>query len=263
MRKLLRSPGGLMACQLAALWPHWLWLARRTGDGSDEPWGVLAMLAVAGLLWVDRERLNREPSPRWLALAGAMTLVAAVATSGAPPILAAALALLAFAALLGGLLPPERPRVALALLSLMILPVGASLNFYLGYPLRWLCAQGAAPLVGLSGIAVTPEGAALTWNGRQVLVDAPCAGIAMLWVGLFAALLTSYQRGAPPVRLLGNLALSALIIVAANVLRNAVLFFKEAGLVAWPAWSHEAVGLAAFALALYPIYRLTAWRAPC
>lgn len=262
MRELLGSPGGLIACQLAALWPHWLWLVRRTGDGSDEPWGVLALLTVAGLLWVDRQRLNRAPSPRWLALAAVLTLVAAVATGGLPPILAAALALLAVAALLGGLLPPERPRAALALLLLLILPVGASLNFYLGYPLRWLCAQGAAPLVALSGVAVTPEGAALTWNGRQVLVDAPCAGIAMLWVGLFAALVASYLRGAPPLRLLGNLALSALIIVAANVLRNAVLFFKEAGLIAWPGWSHEAVGLAAFALALYPIYRLSAGRAP-
>ena len=40
---------------------------------------------------------------------------------------------------------------------------------------------------------------------------------------------------------------------AANVARNTALFFPEAGLADWPAWSHEAIGLAALALAVVPI----------
>lgn len=258
-----RLAGGLLALQVAALWPHAGWLARRLGDGSDDPWGLLALVAVGALLWKDRESLRAEPSATVLAGAGGLTLLAALATGGLPPIVAAAVALLAVATLLAGLLPPQRPRAALAMLVLMALPVGASLNFYLGYPLRWLSAQAAAPLIGLAGVAVTPEGAALAWNGRRVLVDAPCAGIAMLWVGLFAALLVSYLNDAGWRRVLVNVGLAGTIVVAANVLRNAVLFFKEAGLVAWPAWTHEAVGLVVFALALYPIYRLAGWRRSC
>lgn len=259
----LQLPGGLLVLQLAALWPHGRWLARRLGDGSDDPWGLLALLAVAVLVWHDRQQLNPAPATAVLALAGGLTLLAALAIGVLPAILAAAIALLALATLLAGLLPAARPRLALVLLVLMTLPVGASLNFYFGYPLRWFCAWAAAPLIGLAGVTVTPDGAALAWNGQRVLVDAPCAGIAMLWVGLFAALLCSYLNGAGWRRVLVNAALAGLIVVAANVLRNAVLFFKEAGLVAWPAWTHEVIGLLAFALAFYPIYRLSTWRRSC
>ncbi len=41
------------------------------------------------------------------------------------------------------------------------------------------------------------------------------------------------------------------------MLRNALLFFPEAGLVPAPAWLHGAIGLAAFALALLPILGFT------
>lgn len=258
-----RLAGGLLVLQVAALWPHGVWLLRRLGDGSDEPWGLLALLAVAFVVWHERARLAAVPGNATLLGAGALTLLAALAGGGLPPILAAAIALLALATLLAGLLPANRPRAALVLLVLMTLPLGASLNFYLGYPLRWLCAQGAAPLIGLFGVAVTPDGAALAWNGRRVLVDAPCAGIAMLWVGAFAALLLSYLNDAGWRRVLLNLGFAGAVVIGANVLRNAVLFFKEAGLVSWPAWSHEVVGLAAFALAFYPIYRFDCWRRSC
>jgi len=39
-------PAWLLALQAAALWPIWLWYAKRTADGSDEPWGLLALGAV-------------------------------------------------------------------------------------------------------------------------------------------------------------------------------------------------------------------------
>jgi hypothetical protein len=41
-----------LALLLAALWPHLAWIARRLTDGSDEPWGILALatvLTVGGL----------------------------------------------------------------------------------------------------------------------------------------------------------------------------------------------------------------------
>ncbi len=55
-----------------------------------------------------------------------------------------------------------------------------------------------------------------------------------------------------------NGAAAALLVLAANVARNTALFFPEAGLVHWPAWSHEAIGLAALALAIVPIVFITA-----
>lgn len=254
------NPAWLLGLQLAALWPHWVWMARRAGDGSDEPWGMVALATLAVLAWRDRGLLAEEVSGPALAAAGALSVAAALGLSVLPPIVAAALALLAVAVLLGAMLPAARPRAALAVLALLALPLAASLNFYLGFPLRWLCARGAAALLGLAGWQATPEGAALLWNGQTVLIDAPCAGIAMLWVGLFAAALLSYLNRAPAWRTGINLTAAALLVVAANVLRNALLFFKEAGIVHLPDWTHEALGLLAFGLALWPLHFIVSWR---
>jgi exosortase len=259
-RLIALSPLWLLALQLAALWPHWLWMARRAGDGSDDPWGVVALLALAALVWLDRQRLAPRPHGASLAGAGGLSVAAALGLAFLPPIVAAGLALLAVAALLAGMLPPERPRAALAFLALLTLPLAASLNFYLGYPLRWLCAQGAAALLSMAGWQATPEGAVLLWNGQTILVDAPCAGVAMLWVGLFAAALLSYLYRASTSRTAFNLGMALVLVVAANVLRNALLFFKEAGIVSLPGWTHDALGLLAFGLALWPLYLIVAWR---
>lgn len=254
------SPLWLLALQLAALWPHWIWMARRTGDGSDEPWGMVALLAVAALVWADRRRLAREIPGHALAVAGGLSVAAALGQFFLPPIIATGLAMLGVAALLAGMLPPERPRAALAFLALLALPLAASLNFYLGYPLRWLCAQGAASILGVLGWEATPEGAALLWNGQTILVDAPCAGVAMLWVGLFAAALLSYLHRASIWRTACNLGMAGMLVVAANILRNALLFFKEAGIVSLPGWTHEVLGLLVFCLALWPLYLFVARR---
>ena len=254
-----RNPAWLLGMLLAALWPHWVWMARRSVDGSDEPWGLLALVTVVALLWADRH-LTVRPSGRALATAGALSVAASLGSALLPPIVAAALAMLALVALLDGMLPPSRPRIALAFLALLTLPLVASLNFYLGYPLRWLCGHGAAVLLGMAGLQVTPEGAALLWNGKTVLVDAPCAGIAMLWVGMYAAALMSWLVRAGAVRTVANAAAAALIVVFANMVRNALLFFKEAEVVALPAWTHEGIGLLLFAAAFLSIYRVCSWR---
>lgn len=254
------SPLWLLGLQLAALWPHWVWVAHRTVDGSDDPWGVVALLALLALVWHDRQRLTHPLHGARLALAGGLAVAAALGLTFLPPIIAAGLALLAVATLLAGMLPPERPRAAIVLLTLLTLPLAASLNFYLGYPLRWLCAQSAAPILGVLGWQTTPEGAALLWNGRTILVDAPCAGITMLWIGLFAATLLSYLYRASIWRTACNLGAATVLVVAANILRNVLLFFKEAGIVNLPGWTHEALGLLVFGLALWPLYRIVAWR---
>ena len=43
-----------LALLLLALWPHWRWMAARMVDGSDEPWGAVAL--VTALVLVARER---------------------------------------------------------------------------------------------------------------------------------------------------------------------------------------------------------------
>ncbi len=247
----------LLATLLAALWPHWVWMARRLTDGSDEPWGILAIVTVCLLVARDRHRLVL-PSRHALAASGALAVAAAIMQFFAPPIFAAGAAMLALAVFLASALP-QRPAAPLATLLALALPVIASLQFYLGFPLRALTAHAAVPLLQAAGVDAHTAGAALQWNDITVLVDPPCAGIGMLWVGSFVAALLSYLNGASARRsLINGLAAAALVLVA-NVLRNAVLFFPEAGLAHWPEAVHRAVGLAAFALAIAPLIVFTHW----
>src|SRR5690606_31711754 len=73
-------------------------------------------------------------------------------------------------------------------LLLLSLPVVPTLQFYLGYPMRWLVAALASAMLRLAGYAVRPEGACLDWAGKLVALDAPCSGVRMLWAGLFLAM---------------------------------------------------------------------------
>lgn len=246
----------LLAALLAALWPHWLYVARRLTDGSDEPWGLLALVTVIVLLARERASITL-PTRAALVASAALAIAAALAALVVPDLAAAAVAMLALGVfLVHGLRRPATPLIALLLLAL---PIIASLQFYLGYPLRVLTAAAAAALLGAGGIDASAAGAALLWNGRTILIDAPCAGIGMLWVGSYTAALMSWLGAASARRTLLNAAAAAVLVLAANVVRNTVLFFPEAGLVHWPAWSHAAIGLAAFAVAIVPIIALCGW----
>jgi len=247
----------LIALLAAALWPHWSYVAQRMVDGSDEPWGVVALATVAVLLWRDRTEFALPPRA---ALAGGalLAVAAAIASLTLPDLAAAVLAMLALGVVLVHAL--RRPAAALLALLLLALPIVASLQFYFGYPLRVLAAWGAAQLLAASGLDVTPTGASLLWNGRTVLVDAPCAGIGMLWVGSYTAALLSYLNRADARRTAVNALMAGLVVLLANVVRNALLFLPEARVVGWPAAAHDALGLAAFAAAIVPIVLITCWR---
>jgi len=173
--------GWLLAVLLAASWPHGVWLARRLTDGSDEPWGLLALLTVLALLVRARGELEM-PTRSALVASGALAVLAALLTFVVPPIFAAAAAMLALAAFITSALP-RRPSAPVLTLLMLALPVIASLQFYLGYPLRLATAHAAAPLLAAGGIDAQATGAALVWRGETILVDPPCAGIGMLWVG--------------------------------------------------------------------------------
>jgi len=234
-----------------ALWPHWSWMAQRLTDGSDEPWGLLALITVLGL--IGREwRLLRVPPPAALIATATLALAAAVARVWLPPLAAAAVGMGAVATfLING--RRDRPATPIGALLLLALPVIASLQFYFGYPLRLVTAALAAPVLQAVGFAVEATGAALAYDGRLVLVDPPCAGIGMLWVGAYTAALLSYLGRASAGRTLVNGAVAAACVFFANVARNVALFFPEALDLGWPGWTHSFIGLIAFGVALLPI----------
>jgi exosortase/archaeosortase family protein len=245
----------LLGALLAALWPHWIYVARRMVDGSDEPWGALALATVVVLLAA--ERRLAEPTRAALVASAVLAVLAAIASLALPDLAAAAIAMLALGAYLVHALR-DRPATPLIALLVLSLPIIASLQFYLGFPLRVLAAHASALLLSIGGLDAQAAGASIVADGRLVLVDAPCAGIGMLWVGSYVAALFSYLNHAGLLRATVNGAVAGALVLAANIARNALLFFPEAGLVDWPTWSHEAIGLSAFGAAVVPITLFTA-----
>jgi len=247
-----------LALCVAALAPVWVWIAARFADGSDEPLGLVALAALLVLVVRDRHGYAGPPRPAGLALS--LALVAVVTAGGASlaPLARAVLAVAATFAMLAALRRRGQPLVALAVLGLLALPLISSLQFFAGFPLRVVTAEATRVLLALGGAAAERSGTALVVAGRLVMVDAPCAGIHMGWIAYFTACFAAAWLHVRDACLLRRLPLVGLLVLTGNVLRNAVLVTKEAGLVAWPGWTHEAVGLAVSAAVCAAVLRLVA-----
>jgi exosortase/archaeosortase family protein len=230
----------------AAFWPVWRWYGLRLADGSDEKWGLVAIAVAAAIAL-----LQKRPSgmPRLMALASVVT-AGALLYPFVPPIVRAIPALLAVALLVSAAAHGRRLHAGTAALLLLALPLEATLQFYAGYPLRLVATWIAGGLLRAVCIGVEVSGTLMLWRGDAIGVDAPCSGIHMLWVALLAAAAVAAWRGFGLWRLAASGLVAVAFVVAGNGVRVAGLFVKEARLVAWPEWTHEAFGVAVFAAVL-------------
>jgi exosortase/archaeosortase family protein len=237
-----------LALHALALWPHGVYLAERAFDGSDDPLGLLALFAVATLVAWQRQQLRLSPHLGWLCASIALALAANGAwCMGAPALLAS---LLAAASLSGAVLawwPAERARLPLAGLVVLALPWIASLQFYLGYPLRVLTAQLSAWALQLGGLDAARSGASMLVQGRLVIVDAPCSGVQMAWLAYFVACAAAASGGRSDRAFARRAPLVGALVLFGNVVRNSVLVALEARPDGLSPWWHEAIGLAVLA----------------
>lgn len=259
-----RAPAiGWLALQAAALIPTWWWMARRMVDGSDDPLGVLALGALALLVWTLRGELRCAPRLGWLTWASIGTIAATVLRTGigplpaSPPLFTALIALLALAAGLMAVMPRRVASAPVLGLAVLALPILSSLQFYAGYPLRVITAEASRWLL-MPFFEVQREAASLIVDGRLVIVDAPCSGVQMAWCGYFVACVVALWVGRGNRGSLARLPWVGLVVLGANVLRNSVLVaFEGAGLPLGEVW-HQAVGLVVLAAACAEIAWLMA-----
>ncbi len=235
-------PLSFLSAEVLCFWPVWKWYAERMLDGSDEPWGVAALLT--GLAFVARNR-TRRPIP--VSLAASLPLLIYVLFYSALPSLArAGLAMLSITLTISPLLLGTTLHLGFAALTLLSLPIIASLQFYLGFPLRVVNGEIAAFLLRSCGEFVTAHGTTLLWRGDYVVIDAPCSGIKMLWGGLyFCFTLASFAHLSNRKTWLAY-TFAAFSVFLANILRTFVLFFSETRILPMPTWFHSGVGLLCF-----------------
>lgn len=247
---VLGGPWTVLAITVLACWESWHWYAGRVAGTPDE---ALTLLMTMGLILAlgARSGLGRaaaDPSVPLLLPAALLASYAALHGFG-PPIVLAAIAVMASLPLFYRAVVGERPPLALYALAALSLPVLPSLQFVLGYPMRLISASLTVGLLELQGLAVVREGTHLLFAGQTVEFDAPCSGIRMLWAGLMLTLAACVIWRSGVVMTLIAVSASILMTLAANVFRASSLFYVEAGLLPGAApWWHEAIGLVAFAI---------------
>lgn len=218
---------------LATFWPVWIWYGQRISDQSDEPLGIVALITLIYLLARQQtKKTNQIP----ISLTAPTAMVALYGSSLllAPKLVSAALALIACGICLRRQLDCQLNSGHWSLL-LLSLPLVASLNFYLGYPLRLVVAQCALSLLNINGFPVSAEGTSLLWHNQLIEIDALCSGIKMLWAALYLAAVQLSLRKPSLLQALQYLVFATTTAVLANVLRVTSLFYLEAGIITAPA----------------------------
>lgn len=238
---------------VTAFLPVWQWYFSRVTDGSDEPWGILAVATAAVLLGITE---NRKQSTKInLIPASCLIVIYAVSYPFVPRLVQAAIALGATALMLCEFF---RIRMTSAIWGLIIigLPIIASMQFFLGYPMRAVSGFLSAKLLNLGGLNVVQHGILLNWGSSSVLVDAPCSGVRMLWTGMYLSLTISglFRFGSAKTLLFA--AGSICVVILANAVRSAALFYMETGIIDMPQYCHEAAGVCVFAAAGAIILRM-------
>jgi exosortase/archaeosortase family protein len=246
----------LLAALTVALWPVWRWMGLRFTDGSGDLWELLALATAAAVLVRDRALMSRHPGSisLWMPVLFLVAYAASYHHLSALP--RAMLAMASLGTAVSSLWYGKRAEVALCGLLLICLPVMASLNFYLGYPLRVAAGTLAEALLHMNGIAAVREGTQLQWSGQTVAIDAPCSGVKMLWTGAYLSLSLSAMMRLSDLRALALLASTAAVVILANAFRATSLFYVEAGLIQAPDSFHDAIGLVMFAFAAVTVFAL-------
>jgi exosortase/archaeosortase family protein len=252
---LTSQPFFWLSLQALALWPQWVWYGRRLVDGSDEPLGVIALLALAIFVARLARRLRREPDVRWLIVAAALSIASALALQ-ITALLSALAGALALAAALAAWLPVSTPRIPYAGLLVLSLPLLSSLQFYAGYPLRMVTAQLSCWVLQIGGFHAARSGSSILVSGQLVIVDAPCSGIQMAWMAYFAAFAAAAAHAIHDRILLRRLPLVGLLVLTGNTLRNTILVAWEArGHAPGELW-HQAIGLLVLAAVCLLVFTL-------
>ena len=233
--------------QLVALSPVLWWFGKRLNDGNDEPLGLLTFALALVLAWRDRKSLHASPRAR--ICGAALVLSSVIGIYWLPPMIRAGLAISGIAAWYG-----IHRRAGVMGLLVLSLPVAASLQFFLGYPLRVAAAEGAVRMLELGSLAVSRSGTQLALGGEIIGVDPACGGVRMLWHALAAAMaLAAIHRLSWRATIIGGWFAIALVIPA-NTLRAALLAVKEIGHLPELLLGHSGIGLASFAIVLVPLW---------
>src|SRR5262245_15671149 len=165
----IKTPGLVLTAHALAFWPVWRWYLARTMDGSDEPWGLAALVAALALTWPFDRRLRLDDADPLLIAAIGLTLSYAILVPFAPPLVRSIVAMAALGCSWVSITDARHKTPVIVALFVLSVPVIASMQFYAGYPLRAITTTAATGLLNAFGMGVEHSGTTMTWQGRSVL----------------------------------------------------------------------------------------------
>lgn len=244
-----------LLAQLLALWPNWVWVSRRMVDGSDDPLGIMALGVLGILVWQNRKTLRSNPHMLWLSAGLCLTLLATVAQNHLPALFCNLMAMQAVACTIIAFLPRTVARIPVIMLAILALPILSSLQFYAGYPLRVITAEVSRYLL-LPLYEVHRDGSTLLVNGQLIMVDAPCSGVQMAWLGYFCACTVALWQRLTNGQFLLRLPFVGMLVLLGNILRNSALVVLQVSQKQVSNTLHEGIGFAFLALVCLGIFML-------
>jgi exosortase/archaeosortase family protein len=253
-----------LTAQIATFWSVWLWYISRMLDGSDEPWGIIALLTVSFLVF--KKGVWAMPTPSALVIASAIALIYSLSYGFTPPLIRGGLAVIAIGFSISAICYGRTIQTGIIGLMLLSLPLIASLQFYGGFPIRVITAYVSSFLLGLFGYSVQPQGTLLYWLGEVVAVDAPCAGIKMLWTGLYLNFTLAAWRELNFLTTWLSTSFTLFSVFIGNIFRATLLFFTESGIIDAPDFAHQTIGLIVFAIvatAVFSFHTINQGRSSC
>ncbi|MDD7985533.1 archaeosortase/exosortase family protein [Lentisphaera marina] len=242
----------ILLCLLAN-WPSLLWLFHRFQESDGH---CLFALLILVFFCLREKTANLRLNQQSLKLSLALNLLSLIALFyGLPAIAISFILIINLNLFISCIFKQTWHWPSLALLALT-LPIMASVQFFLGYPLRLFATQASALILKIGGIHVSAHGTVLEWQGRQTIVDAPCSGINILWAGLLLISIISIHEKLASKEFFRFFSLGFLIIIAANIIRNTALFYLENTPLELPHFAHNALGLFIFALFAFSLIYL-------
>jgi len=238
----------ILLIPFVGFWHSWQWYYHRVGASLEEALGLIALFSFLIFLALRTVRQNKViyQFSLWSVIAFLLLYGVSFFLS-VPSIIKAALAFMTISVILYWSSFGRQPPFPFWLLVSLSLPVVPSLQFYLGYPARFISASLSVPLLQMNGLSVTQSGTYLVWQNQMIQFDAPCSGVTMLWAGLFFSLFVSLVFKFDFVKTVFALFIASVLVLIGNVLRATSLFYLEAGLIdSSESWLHEGVGVIAF-----------------
>lgn len=174
-----------------------------------------------------------------------------------PMLIRAAFAVTALALVISPACFSKRLHLPTYGLLLLSLPLVATMQFYLGYPLRLLVGEFVRAIVACAGYDVALRGTDLLWNTHVVGIDPACSGIRMLWTAFLVCFIYAGVNKLSNARTAALAAGTLAVALTCNVFRAVMLFMLEVIKTRTefvePSWIHSGIGIALFGFSVIVI----------